>query len=72
MFQEPSMLPNEITDPSTKNQCEISSKGLEPPLLLTGMATCHSLTIIDGVLNGDPLDLKVRFDYDQESRKLNP
>jgi hypothetical protein len=30
-----------------------------PYLLLKGMATCHSLTIIDGTLNGDPLDLKV-------------
>jgi hypothetical protein len=25
------------------------------------MATCHSLTIIDGVLSGDPLDL-IMFD----------
>ncbi|XP_046445093.1 polyamine-transporting ATPase 13A3-like isoform X2 [Daphnia pulex] len=32
---------------------------LEPPLLLMGMATCHSLTIIDGNLSGDPLDLKM-------------
>lgn len=31
----------------------------EPPLLVMGMATCHSLTIIDGVLSGDPLDLKM-------------
>ncbi|EFX85022.1 hypothetical protein DAPPUDRAFT_314488 [Daphnia pulex] len=30
-----------------------------PYLLLKGMATCHSLTIIDGTLNGDPLDLKM-------------
>lgn len=27
--------------------------------LLTAMVTCHSLTLIDGKLNGDPLDLKV-------------
>ena len=24
---------------------------------MIGMATCHSLTIIDGVLSGDPLEL---------------
>lgn len=28
---------------------------------LTGMATCHSLTIIDGQLSGDPLEL-IMFD----------
>ncbi len=27
--------------------------------LFVGMATCHSLTLIDGSLVGDPLDLKV-------------
>ncbi|OQV13862.1 putative cation-transporting ATPase 13A3 [Hypsibius exemplaris] len=27
--------------------------------LLVGMASCHSLTMIDGKLNGDPLDLKL-------------
>ena len=27
--------------------------------LLFGMATCHSLTLIDGKLSGDPLDVKV-------------
>lgn len=26
---------------------------------LVGMVTCHSLTIIEGKLSGDPLDLKV-------------
>jgi cation-transporting ATPase 13A3/4/5 len=26
---------------------------------LVGMVTCHSLTIIDNKLSGDPLDLKV-------------
>lgn len=26
---------------------------------LVGMVPCHSLTIIDGKLSGDPLDLKV-------------
>jgi cation-transporting ATPase 13A3/4/5 len=29
------------------------------PLQL-GMASCHSLTLIDGALSGDPLDVKVR------------
>lgn len=28
-------------------------------MLVKGMATCHSLTRIDGVLNGDPLDLNM-------------
>lgn len=28
--------------------------------LLHGMATCHSMTIIDNQLQGDPLDVKVR------------
>jgi cation-transporting ATPase 13A3/4/5 len=27
--------------------------------LLVGMACCHSLTLIDGALSGDPLDVKV-------------
>lgn len=27
--------------------------------LLQGMATCHSLTLIDGVISGDPLDVKM-------------
>lgn len=27
--------------------------------LLYAMATCHSLTRIDGVLSGDPLDMKM-------------
>ena len=25
--------------------------------MMTAMATCHSLTIIDGILSGDPLEL---------------
>lgn len=36
---------------------KVSSMPLEP--FLIGMATCHSLTIIDGQLSGDPLDLKM-------------
>lgn len=31
--------------------------------LLHGMATCHSLTLINGELSGDPLDLKVSVGY---------
>lgn len=27
--------------------------------LLYGMATCHSLTLIDNKISGDPLDVKV-------------
>lgn len=29
-------------------------------LMTVAMAACHTLTIIDGALLGDPLDLKVR------------
>ena len=48
--------------PSISSYSSSSGNGkMEPPLLLMGMATCHSLTIIDGVLSGDPLDLKVNF-----------
>lgn len=32
--------------------------------LTQAMATCHSLTRIDGVLNGDPLDLNM-FEFTQ-------
>ena len=32
---------------------------LPPSPLLYSMATCHSLTTIDGELTGDPLDLKM-------------
>lgn len=34
-------------------------KSMEKGHILFGMVTCHSLTIIDGKLSGDPLDLKV-------------
>jgi magnesium-transporting ATPase (P-type) len=27
--------------------------------IITAMATCHSLTLIDGELTGDPLDIKM-------------
>ncbi|XP_012945191.1 probable cation-transporting ATPase 13A3 [Aplysia californica] len=36
-----------VSDPSTLPRCP----------LLVGLASCHSLTIIDGELSGDPLDL---------------
>ena len=32
---------------------------LSPGPMVYGMATCHSLTTIEGVLTGDPLDLKM-------------
>ena len=32
---------------------------LSPGPMVYGMATCHSLTTIDGELTGDPLDLKM-------------
>ena len=32
---------------------------LETEPLLLGMASCHSLTLINGALSGDPLDVKV-------------
>jgi len=32
---------------------------LPPSHFLRGLASCHSLTIIEGQLSGDPLDLKV-------------
>lgn len=31
---------------------------VESPII-TAMATCHSLTLIDGELTGDPLDIKM-------------
>jgi magnesium-transporting ATPase (P-type) len=37
---------------------DVTQLGREP--LLLGMASCHSLTLIDGALSGDPLDVKVR------------
>ena len=38
-----------VTDPSSLLPCP----------LLYGMATCHSLTLINGQLLGDPLDIKM-------------
>lgn len=32
-------------------------EGLPNPMIAGAMATCHSLTIIDGEIRGDPLDL---------------
>lgn len=37
---------------------DASSIPTNSPTLVT-MATCHSLTVIDGQLTGDPLDLKM-------------
>ena len=37
---------------------EIHNMNLVPKgHMMTAMATCHSLTIIDGILSGDPLEL---------------
>lgn len=38
---------DEILDPSL----------LQPSPILVGMATCHSLTVIDNCIAGDPLDV---------------
>jgi hypothetical protein len=37
---------------------DMKQLGREP--LRLGMASCHSLTLINGALSGDPLDVKVR------------
>jgi hypothetical protein len=53
-----------MTVQKRNSSCSGSANNLiEPPLLLMGMATCHSVAIIDGVLRGDPLDLKVKVFY---------
>ncbi len=57
-FKEPSTLPEATSTLQEHTKTEDPKMEL-PYLLLKGMATCHSLTIIDGTLNGDPLDLKV-------------
>ena len=36
-----------------------SGESLPQGPMLAAMATCHSLTVIDGTLTGDPLDLKM-------------
>ena len=38
---------------ATQNPAELNTRGN----LMAAMATCHSLTMIGGELNGDPLDL---------------
>ena len=40
---------------------ETNASSLSPSCddLLVAMATCHSLAIIDGELNGDPMDMKM-------------
>jgi cation-transporting ATPase 13A3/4/5 len=38
-----------------------SVQALPSDHFLKAMVTCHSLTIIDGALAGDPLDLKVKI-----------
>lgn len=61
IFIEPSTLPEATSALSDHDKIDQDPKKELPYLLFKGMATCHSLTIIDGTLNGDPLDLKVRI-----------
>jgi hypothetical protein len=44
-------------EPASHNIDEVSSSSL----IAVAMAACHTLTIIDGALLGDPLDVKVLF-----------
>ncbi|VDM70355.1 unnamed protein product, partial [Strongylus vulgaris] len=48
-----SNVPNFTTESSRMNRDELPQRGE----LVTAIATCHSLTRINGVLHGDPLDL---------------
>ena len=41
--------------PALRNPSELQTTSA----MATAMATCHSLTIIDGEVTGDPLDLKM-------------
>jgi len=34
--------------------------------VVKAMASCHSLTLINGVISGDPLDVKVKNEYYNE------
>lgn len=38
--------------------------------LLHGMTTCHSITVIEDQLQGDPLDVKVIFSAESIPRKI--
>ena len=61
--QQPSTATSINDEPVSYSRCysfRISDK-LELPLMVMGMATCHSITTIDGVKCGDPLDVKVRI-----------
>lgn len=40
--------------------CDVAEMELSP--LMLAMATCHSLTRIEGIISGDPLDVKVIYD----------
>ncbi|XP_048250053.1 polyamine-transporting ATPase 13A3-like isoform X2 [Haliotis rufescens] len=47
-----------VPSPNNRFEEEVSDMTkLKHNLLIYGMATCHSLTIIDGIVTGDPLDL---------------
>lgn len=47
----------------SEEQTDIHKLDIHSPLI-QAMATCHSLTRIDGELNGDPLDLNM-FEFTQ-------
>lgn len=71
LFIAPSQL-TQAMSVQRRNSSSGSAPLIEPPLLLMGMATCHSVTIIDGVLSGDPLDLKVlKQDFKMTQYLLN-
>lgn len=56
---KPCTLPGAVSAVTGSEMSHEDPKKELPYLLFKGMATCHSLTIIDGTLNGDPLDLKM-------------
>jgi len=58
-IKTPSKLPQALSAIHPISSTASSSSKLDPPLFMIGMATCHSLTTIEGVLSGDPLDLKM-------------
>ncbi|XP_071998704.1 probable cation-transporting ATPase 13A4 isoform X2 [Engystomops pustulosus] len=54
--------------------CFIPNSSLPWSPLLAGMASCHSLIVLDGIIQGDPLDLKMFQSTDwvlQDTYKIN-
>jgi hypothetical protein len=43
------------------HELEINVKKLHDTQIFKGMLVCHSLTLIDEELSGDPLDVKVQI-----------